>query len=204
MGIGPDHGNPGQWLVLTSVPTKEVLERMATTPAAIGVVCNDDVEDDADDSPTSVAPVAAAPVAKAGATVTPAAVATSCGGFFCAEKKERTEGANFVGGGWKDATCLSQEWRDDAWLGSPTSDSANPGLPQESSRHRTPSAVTMKLAVATVEVWVLVGHFSASSVSTMNSPPSSTGGHSGFALFRTSAVRFKSLSVGTATSMVLK
>jgi len=57
--------------VLTSVPTKEVV-LMSTTPAAIGMVCNDDVEDDADDSPTDEA------VAKAGAPVTPAAVSTSC------------------------------------------------------------------------------------------------------------------------------
>ena len=93
--------------MLTSVPTKEVV-LMSTTPAAIGMVCNDDVEDDADDSPTYEA------VAKAGAPVTPAAVSTSCFVFW--EKKSRTEGATFVGGGWKDATCLSQEWRDDAWF----------------------------------------------------------------------------------------
>ena len=167
---------------------------MSTTPAAIGMVCNDDVEDDADDSPTYEA------VAKAGAPVTPAAVSTSCFVFW--EKKSRTEGATFVGGGWKDATCLSQEWRDDAWLDSPAGASANPGLPQESSRHRTPSPVTMKHAVATVEVWVVFDHFSASSFSTMNSPPSPTGGQGSFALFRPSASLI-CLSLGTATSIMV-
>ena len=167
---------------------------MSTTPAAIGMVCNDDVEDDADDSPTYEA------VAKAGAPVTPAAVSTSCFVFW--EKNHALKEPPSSAEGGRTRQCLSQEWRDDAWLDSPAGASANPGLPQESSRHRTPSPVTMKHAVATVEVWVVFDHFSASSFSTMNSPPSPTGGQGSFALFRPS-VSLICLSLGTATSIMV-
>jgi len=87
--------------------------------------------------------------------------------------------------------------------------SANPGLGQPSSRHRTPQAVTMNFALAVVEVRVFNGHLLGFSFITKNSEPTSTGGHApcdsfGFFDASTELVERSSFNVGITAAAIVR